>query len=75
MVDPSKTYTIQELIRNAACTRANYDRDVCVRHRCAWPYDEAACNVIIGILGETPRRYLGDGRATGEPHLPVTRKG
>lgn len=67
-----KTYTLEELIENARCRRGTYNPDKCVAHGSAsFPYDERVCDVVLSILGYTPRRSLGDGRARGRPILPV----
>lgn len=67
-----KTFTLEELIRNARCTRGAYAPDQCITHGHArYPYDERVCNSILQVLGCTPRAYLGDGRARGKPILPA----
>ncbi len=66
------TYTLEELVKNARCTRNLYRVDRCGEHgNSPYPYDEKVCNSVLRILGCTPRFYLGDGRARGKPILPV----
>lgn len=66
-----QSYSLEELIRNAHCTRGTYNPDYCPTHKCPrYPYDEQVCGVVLAILGYKPRVYLGDGRARGNPILP-----
>lgn len=70
MISMHATLTVGQIIENAGCVRHGYSVDVCRVHGSNWPYDEKTCNMVLRILGLVPRRYLGDGRASGNPVLP-----
>ena len=66
-MEPKIEPWVQKILENADCRYNGYSLDVCVRHNADWPPDEWVCNAIIRLVGKTPRRYYGDGRADGNP--------